>query len=146
MSPPRNRSGARVGDVAIVVLFLGAISLPLVMATLGLDFNGMAENRARAPRPEFKLDGETLAQFPGKFEAYFNDAFGLRDQLIRWNNLTRVSLLRVSPSSKVLIGDRGWLFYAAEGAIDDLRHNHPLTGQELERWRRALEERRDWLA
>jgi hypothetical protein len=146
MNPPPHGSGARVADVALVVLFVTAISLPLLFSMLGLNFQGLAENRTRATRPVLKLERETLARFPGKFEAYFNDAFGLRDQLIRWNNLTRVSLLRVSPSSKVLIGDRGWLFYAAEGAIDDLRHNHPLTGQELEQWRRVLEERRDWLA
>ena len=96
-------------------------------------------------RPELKLERGDLAEFPAQFEAYYNDAFGLRDPLIRGNNLARVSLLGVSTSSKVMIGKRGWLYYAAEGAVDDLGAVIPCR-EELERWARALEERRDWLA
>jgi hypothetical protein len=111
-----------------------------------VDFSRLAENRPRAPRPTLRLERQALAAFPAQFEAYFNDAFAFRDGLIGWNNRAKVALLGVSPSSLVMIGKRGWLYYTAERAIDDLRHTHPLTTEELAQWASALEERREWLA
>jgi hypothetical protein len=145
MNPPPRRVRSRVADVALVLSFLGLLWLPLAVQSLGLDLGKLAENRARATCPELKLQRDVLAAFPARFEAYFNDSFGLRDQLIRGNNLVRVSLLGISTSSQVMIGRRGWLYYLASGAIDDLRGTHPLSQEELARWAEALEERRDWL-
>jgi hypothetical protein len=146
MNPPPDSRRSRAADVVLTVSFLTAISLPLCLQTLGVDFYRLAENRAKAPRPELKLERQALAEFPARFEAYFNDSFGLRDSLIRGNNLAKVALLGVSTSTNVMIGKRGWLYFTAEGAIDDLRHTHPFTLEELQQWARALEERRDWLA
>jgi alginate O-acetyltransferase complex protein AlgJ len=146
MTPPPQSARSRVADITLAVLFLTAISLPIVVQTLGLDVAGLAENRKRTPRPELTLQRRALAKFPGRFEAYFNDSFGLRSWLIRGNNLAKVALLGVSTSSKVIIGKRGWLFYGIDGAVDDLHHSRPLTQEALRAWAEPLEERREWLA
>jgi hypothetical protein len=146
MSSPARVPRSRFADGALVVLFLTAISAPLIGSMLGLDFGRLKENRTRAPRPELKLQRQELAEFPGRFEAYFNDSFGFRDQLIRWNNRAKVSLLGISTSSLVMIGKRGWLFFLYDHAIDDLRRTHPLTRKQLAQWAKTLEERREWLA
>jgi alginate O-acetyltransferase complex protein AlgJ len=146
MIPQPSGPRSRVADVALVVSFLAAIAAPLLSQLAGLDLARLDENRARAPRPGLTLRREVLAEYPRKFEVYFNDTFGLRDPLIRWNNLTRVSLLGISHSPKVEIGRRGWLYYLEEGAVKDLRRSHPLSLAELQRWAWSLEARRQWLA
>jgi hypothetical protein len=45
-----------------------------------------------------------------RFEAYFNDQFGLRRRLIHWLNVLKVAGLGVSPSAKVILGKHHWLF------------------------------------
>src|SRR4051812_49145436 len=106
MSLPPRRPRSRIADITLAVLFLTAITLPLLVKSLHLDVTSLAENRTRAPRPSLEWDREALAQYPSRFETYFKEAFGLRDQLIRWNSLAKVSLLGVSPTPKVVIGKR----------------------------------------
>ena len=96
---------------------------------------GRAEDRTASP-----------GGVPRRFEAYFNDSFGLRDQLIRWNNLAKVSLLGVSTSSRVMIGKRGWLFYTCRGGRRRPAAQPPADARGARAVGAGLEERRDWLA
>ena len=113
---------------------------------LGLDIGyAFKENRVPSPRPELKLDQAVLGEFPIKFEAYFNDKFGFRRRLTQWLNYTKVVLLGDSPSPKVVLGSKGWLFYG-DLDVDLYRRVKPLKLSELENWRHLLESRRDWLA
>jgi alginate O-acetyltransferase complex protein AlgJ len=137
---------SRVANVALVVLFLGAISLPSAVQLLGIETVHLAENRVRAARPALKFERAALAEFPARFEAYYNDSFGLRDRLILWNNLVKVRGLGVSSSPLVLIGEKGWLYFTADGSLEDYRRSRPFTAADLEEWRTALEAKRDWLA
>ena len=138
--------GSRVGNVLLVVLFLSAISLPMGLKVLGIETASMEENRVKAARPTLKFEKTALAEYPSQFEAYFNDSFGMRDKLIRWNNLVKVRSLGVSSSQQVLIGRKGWLYYTADGSLEDYRRNKPFTNENLEDWRLALEAKRDYLA
>src|SRR5260370_291600 len=110
---------ARPDNVLLAVLFLILLSLPVASTVLGWDTAGLEEKRLLAPPPALKLEWKALKDFPGQFEAYFNDHFGFRDRLIRWHNYAKVRWLRVSPSPKVFVGRRGWLYYAAEHGLDD---------------------------
>ncbi|MGP0064189.1 MAG: alginate O-acetyltransferase AlgX-related protein [Isosphaeraceae bacterium] len=140
MAPPKWK------DIALIVVFLGSIALPMLGLVFRLDMGvTLEENRVMAPRPELKLDRQALAEFPGKFETYFNEQFGFRQRLIHWLNLAKVAILRVSPSSKVILGKNGWLFYG-EIDVPYYRALEPLTTEQLEDWRRVFESRRDWLA
>jgi alginate O-acetyltransferase complex protein AlgJ len=137
---------ARWEDWTLNFFFVSAIALPLTAMLLDLDSSfPLEENRALASRPELKFDRGALAQFPSKFEAYFNDQFGLRRRLIHWLNIVKVAGLGVSPSAKVILGKNHWLFYR-EFDLDYYRVLKPLTPDLVEKWRRGLEARRDWLA
>src|SRR5262245_47768205 len=146
MNPPHCKPRSKVADLTLIVSFSTVIVLPTLGRMAGFGAAELDENRVRATRPEFALQRDALAQYPAKFEAYFNDSFGFRDRLIRWNNVAKVLLLGVSHSPQVEIGRNGWLFFRAEGAVDDLRRSHPFSEDELQQWARTLEERRQWLA
>jgi hypothetical protein len=108
----RPRVASRGWDNALITVFVTAITLPLAGLLLQFDAGiKLQENRTLATRPEFKLERAALAEFPARFETYFNDQFGFRRRLIHWLNIGKVLGLGVSSSPKVVLGRDGWLFY-----------------------------------
>ncbi len=66
------------------------------------------EKRTLSPKPEFELSNE----YPKKYEAYFNDNFGLRNYLINWGAAYRTKIFRSSMHSELVkFGKEDWLFY-----------------------------------
>jgi len=51
--------------------------------------------------------------WPAKVSDYVNDQFGLREPLIRFNNMLRYEVFSEA-SKDILVGERGWLFRAAD--------------------------------
>ncbi len=144
--PTEPRRKPKTTDVALIVCFLTAVSLPLVGLALSLDSGFVIEeNRTLASRPELKLNKKDLASYPARLESYFNDRFGFRARLIQWLNLLKVAALGVSPTSKVIIGRDGWLFYG-DLDIPYFRAVEPLTLGQLRNWQKRLEQRQSWLA
>ena len=140
---PRLRA---ITDWAVILLFLGAIGLPLLGTFFLAQFNKAANDmRALAPMPELRLKGSVLKAFPDKFNQYWSDNFGFRGTLIRFLNVAKVRWLRVSTSAYVLLGKASWLFYTPHQAGTNYDGVRPFTPQELDDWRRVLEQRRDWL-
>ena len=144
----------KIFDRLLIILFFIAIWYPISIE-LKLKPNSSArvrnwgsnwENRQLAKLPEFNFTPQSLLEFPQKFEDYYNDNFGGRQVLIRWHNLVKVKGFGISPSERVAIGKEGWLFFADSTVTQDYRSTHPFTPEELERWQRILEQRRDWLA
>ena len=137
----------RNADFITVAAFLGLLALPLGIGWLG-EAGGISptENRRLAQAPELEARWESWASFPQRSEAYFDDHLGLRESMIR--NFTRfnIALFGVSPSDKLIVGREGWLFFGDANAVAHFRGVDPLGPGELARWRRTLEERRDWLA
>jgi len=133
-------------DIALITAFVTAITLPLAGLLLKFDAGfSLQENRTLATRPELKLERAALAEFPARFETYFNDQFGFRRRLIHWLNLGKVFGLGVSSSPKVVLGRDGWLFYG-DIDLDIYRAIQPFTDQQLKDWQAMFEKRRDWLA
>lgn len=140
----------KIAETLVIVIFLGIISLPLAGKLLPTEGAfALTENRRPAPLPTIRLDGPgwgySIVSFPRRFERYWNDSFAFRWYLIRAHSLAKLAL-GVSPSPKALVGQDGYLFYAAEQSVDYFRNVKPFTTQELARWREDLEQRRDWLA
>jgi hypothetical protein len=137
----------RVTNRCLIVLFVAALWLPLTGRLLGLElFPAMSENRALTPLPEVSLDPSQLGTFPRQFDAYYGDHFGFRNLLIRGLSLSRVEGLHVSSSANVILGRRGWLYFAPEPVGADYRGIAPFTTRQLQEWQQLLEARRDWLA
>lgn len=144
--PPATTPPQRYAQLAVIALFLAGIALPLADMVLDLDSTEPSgENRKLAPFPKIGLSPATLAQFPADFKRYLEDNFGFRNTLVRWHAILKVRLLGVSSSQQVVLGKQGWLYYADHGVIDDYRCTDPFTQEELDRWLRTIEARRQWL-
>jgi hypothetical protein len=141
----------QVGKLAVVLSFLLMLWLPIVASKMNFssDYKMLGNNRTEEP-PDIKR--VPLSEFPRLYEKYFNDNFGLRSSLIRYNNLLKVVLLKTSPMAKVILGKNGFLFYDSDHypgdgvTIKDHRGLAPLTDDELERIRKRLEANRDSLS
>jgi alginate O-acetyltransferase complex protein AlgJ len=133
------RPGSRL--LAIVFL-LGVLSISASTLMNLEPGHSVAEKRPLAAFPPLPSDRSELINFPHRFEQFFNDRFGFRQQLVYLNSLIRVDLLGVSPIDKVVVGKDDWLFYADQHAMDI----EPLTPALLEKWRIALEAKQEWLA
>ena len=142
--PPSSIRFRRAVDLFVVIAFALATIAPVGMALAGMArFDPSVENRPATPWPE--PEQAPLATWPSRFERWFGDRFGFRRTLIRWQSLARLRL-GAAPSPQVLVGRDGWLFYRGERALESFQRTAPLSPEELEVWRRRLEQRRDWLA
>ena len=133
-------------DIVLIILFLAGIYLPIGDNLLRLDHTQPpVEKRTLAPLPKTKLGLETLADLREEWEAYYNDHFGFRNRLIRLHNYVKTQWLHTSPSSKVVLGKDGFLFYTGDDAIEYYRSVRPFTLRDLAHCQLVLEERQDWL-
>ena len=136
-------------NAGLPLVFLLLILLPLanMVFTIGQPVP-IRENRKLAAKPQ--LDYRRPWDFLKNFEAFFNDHFGFRTQLVLAHNRLVYGLFRTSPTEKVLIGRQGWLFLSRladfTNEIDYYRAVKPFSLRELAEFKRVLEERRDWLA
>ena len=138
------REEPRWANVTTVALFLLTLWLPLTTSTfIGNTEISETEQRFLAPLPSL---GPDWASFPRRMETYYDDHLGFRSALIRHQALVDIGVFGVSPTEKLVIGKRGWLFFGDPNAIAHYRGIAPLTQAELETWTRILEERRDWLS
>jgi hypothetical protein len=131
----------------LATVFVVAIAIPFVGTLLGAGEEIAAEeNREAARWPGLPRDRETLTAWPEAFTKAFADHFAYRSQLVRWQARLRVEWLQSSPTTDVVLGRDGWLFYAADGAIDDYAATRPFSRPELDAWRTTLQDTQDWLA
>jgi hypothetical protein len=138
----------RIQDIALIVFFLAALCLPGLGMALRFDLApAHKENRTLAPFPPLALSRQAVGSFPEKFKAYFEDHFGFRNTLIRWQAIARVKWLGVSSSRKVILGKDGWLFQPPyDNSLESYRGPRSFTPAQLAQWQRVLETRRAWLA
>jgi len=136
---------SRTFDNLLIATFIIGLFLPLVLTHNRKE--SVTEKRRLADFPKLEWSPKALTEFPSQFELFFNDHFGLRDQLTQVYSLYSI-LLKSSSNPKVLIGLEDWLFYVnpEEGnSLEDHRRNDPLTVEELRSWKVGLEEKHAWL-
>lgn len=149
MSGAATKKGWRSWQRCGPVLFLLLILLPLAdMAFRFAPEVTVREKRRLAPAPRFAW--RQPLDFLRQGDAYFRDHFGFRGLLVQLHNRIVAGCLGSSPSAKVVVGRRGWLFMARETESRDemeyFRRLRPFTQAELQDWRLKLRQRRDWLA
>lgn len=136
----------RRADGSIVALFLLALSLPAAANLAGFDgADPAAENREMAPFPRLHRTWRSLATLPDEFGRWFEDHFGLRAALVRWDGELHLFGLGVSPSPSVLVGANGWLFYADDSGVEDYTNEKPMSPAERDDWRATIGRVHDWL-
>src|SRR5437660_210602 len=137
---------AAAGTVLIAV-FAAVICLPILDTKLHLaPAIELQENRVPADFPAWDGKPATLDKFPAGFEAWFNDHFGFRNLLVRWDALLRTCWLRDSPVSTVTIGKNGWLFFTNDGFTDYRRGRVRQPKEVGEAWRRNFESKQKFFA
>jgi len=100
------------------------------------------EKRNLAAMP--RLETNHLKAFPHKFEAYLNDRFAIRTQLVKGASFIKYGF-GVSGCKEVLIGKNDWLYYSDSSDYATLRHIWLFSDEEAQAWARAFEARRIWL-
>ncbi|MEJ5365514.1 MAG: hypothetical protein WHS86_10455 [Desulfosoma sp.] len=132
-------------DWILTATFVLALWLPLVWTRT--EPASLAERRTFAPFPQRPRTMEELVAFPKAFEKWFDDHFGLRHRLVQAYHLMTLAV-GSSGSPRVLVGKDGWLYYTDPkdgNSLEDYRRTDPLTPEELDRWRVALEAKYFWL-
>lgn len=132
----------------VVVFLIFAAPLLLALSPLGGRLGGrLDEKRAMAALPALPRTLAEIEAFPRAFEAWFNDHYELRQQMIEWNNLARVKATGVSPNSNVVLGSDGWLFLGNHDyTLEDLAGNLPFSPEDIERWSQVVADRKVWAA
>lgn len=137
----------RLGNALVIAVFLGGLLLPLLHGTEPDDPDtARREMRDLAPAPQWPHTLAQLEAFPAAFEHYWDDHFGLRRRLIRAYMILKGKWLGVSPSSRVVLGQDGWIYFTKDRLFEDYRGEIIVPQWELVQWRKALEDRRRWLA
>jgi alginate O-acetyltransferase complex protein AlgJ len=142
-----DRSSSPVHDNRLLAaLFVVAIALPLAANLAGRDgADPEAENRELAAFPHAALTWRGIAAFGPQLGAWFDDHFGFRAALVRWNAESRLFGLGVSPTTAVVKGNSGWFFYGDDKSVEDYVNAEPMTGDALANWRAAILRARKWL-
>jgi hypothetical protein len=119
------RSHPRWFGAALVAFFATALSIGLLGSFRDrADFAD--ENRRPAPLPGLSSSTQDWLAFPGRFERYFNDHFGLRRRLLEIDHWAMAAIFGVSSVPTVLVGKQGWLYFLGE------------DGEALDRWYRGV--------
>lgn len=116
-----------------IVLFIGIMVLPLTdMVWHYMPLPKNDEQRVLAPLPPLCKD--SVMVFPKRFEAYFNDHFGFRHNLVQMISKLKFYVFGASPlPEKVAIGKHNWLFLSGRfyGITQDLTREHAYTDSSL---------------
>ena len=126
--------------------FVALLAVPVLVAVLAPgDAISQSEKRRLADFPPLPRSVAMANAFPGGFNAWFNDHFGLRVPLGQLHALIRVKLLATSPKNGVAVGRDGWLYYGG-APMQAYRGAIPVPPQALSNLQYFLESKRDWLA
>jgi len=122
----------KIFAIVLTALFLCWISLLLLNEPFQFYKEqkiSKSENRNLARIPFFNPG--LLDPYPKAYEAYFNDHFLFRPQILRFNTLTNYFLFHKSPSpNDVAIGKEGW-FYLAQKEKKLYTGKYSLTNRQI---------------
>lgn len=137
----------RRAQLVIVVVFFTLLAVPHVDELSKRASSGpSSEKRGLARMPDRSLFLSSFSQYTKQFERFYNDAFGLRNSLIWWNNWLRLVIFNESAVPATRVGRDGWLFYSGEWVLEDYENVMPLKSEEMDAIMRGIEKRRSWLA
>jgi hypothetical protein len=135
-------------DWPTIAIFMGTIYGLLLFTILHMvtisSTESLEEKRNLAAMPHLRFNQASLKSFPTRFEAFLNDRFAFRKQLINGASYIKYAF-GVSKSNEVLIGKNDWLYYTDGSDMATLRRTPLFAAEEVKEWARALEARRIWL-
>lgn len=147
MTTPASNPICRAINSLLIVVFFALLWIPLAETVFQFD-PSPAPNEKRVPAafPKFEFSPGGLREYLVGLEKYYNDHFGFRKTLLRWEHKWKRSLFRESSVTEAMIGRDGWLYLARGGMVDNMLGNITYTEQQLQEWRQVFQTRRDWCA
>lgn len=120
-----------------VLLLLVPLGLQLLLSTVvGNDNSG--ENRVFAKAPSLPTTLDDWLGFPGEFEKYYKDSFGLREPLLSIA-ITSKRITGISPNFFTKSGKDGWVFLTRQSLKDSLEEEAPWQEEELDDFYRRMQ-------
>lgn len=127
VAPSSALHATRPVQLTLVLLFVVLVALPLADNIAGRDgADVVSENRELATFPPLSATLSSVAAWPNGFSQWFEDHFGFRAALVRWDASLKLFHLHVSPSDSVIVGKHEWYFYADDGAVEDYTAESPM--------------------
>jgi hypothetical protein len=137
-------------NITLIAVFGVLLWLPTFDTFFHIDRTpAINEKRVLAQLPHLKSFPGGLKKYIVGLEACFNDHFGCRNRLIRWQIDWQLIFLRATGENGpggVIIGRDGWLFFSQNEMVEHYRGVRRFAPQNLRDWQALLEHRRDWLA
>lgn len=128
----------KIQTILLIAFFVFLITPSILKLTNLFQEEMKSENRKMAEKPE--IDIYHLDKFPKKYEAYFNDHFGLRELgLEAYNNFNYFFLKKSPTPENAIMGKDGWLFQGKD--INHYRGSDRLSAEELNALEAAFIER-----
>ncbi|MGE4607060.1 MAG: hypothetical protein AAEJ52_10000 [Myxococcota bacterium] len=137
----------RLYRTGVLTVFLALAWAPLLGGLVGVGSDvAPVEFRRPAASPRFPDSWKSLRDLPGDMEAYLEDGFGFRAQLVTANSLLHLAI-GVSASDRYLVGRDGWFFNRkADNVLAQYRGIDAFETDELDAWIETMRRRRAWLA
>lgn len=101
------RNAAKIGLVALLAVPAAVAVLDSVDLTM--------ENRNLAKLPALPASWPALLALPAGLDAWINDHFGYRAELVQWNNELRFAVFHEFPSIRMSVGRHGRKFLSSHG-------------------------------
>ena len=100
-------------------MFLAMLVLPriLFIPLKGYVDTKNYENRVYQEKPVLSIQG--ISQYPGLYDAYFNDHLAFKNPLVAFVKLADIRVFGEVSSDAVLMGKDGWMFYKLKGEMED---------------------------
>jgi alginate O-acetyltransferase complex protein AlgJ len=145
MKPSFQQKCAHIQAGVLAVLSVILVWLPTLDTFFHMDRASMPnENRALARFPEFQSSPEGLREYINGLELYYNDHFGFRKRLIRFEQRWKRLLFKEIASDDAMFGRDGWLYCSSQDMIEIVQGINRFTPDNLKAWQKLLESRRDW--
>lgn len=129
----------RTKEIITIVIFAVLIGSAYIVWPIFRPFlaGENTENRNLAEMPVFSW--ETLSAYPSQLESYINDHLPFRSRMVELNSMVSYYLMDTPTSTSVAKGSDDWLFYKAEGSMDDYTGRKIYTEEQLQTMARNLE-------
>ena len=94
----------------------------------------VSDNRKLADWPAAELLQTSVVEYTQQLSLHLQDHVGLREQALQLYAKARYRVLGLAASSKVVIGQQGWLFFAGERAPRFATKAPTMTLQQADQW------------
>ncbi len=143
---PISRRPSALESWIVILGFCLFIITPGLLELAGVQ-TGASENGAPAQQPSLPQRLDELAKLPQQTQAYLDERFGLRSQMVRLNSLIHYAL-NVSTTPKVALGRHGFMFYAyePERIMEQHTGEDVFSQTQLEDWVAKIAADETWLA